>query len=175
MSKAYLINKVCELLKLMEQGYRENWSAEEINELYYEKERYEEYLLFEEKSRYEYYLMHSKDKYHDRCGDKELSKAIRESVEDTNEEEVRIFLDVCLKRIEELEDEFGETLWYERNIADCIQTVNTKYRHGEFGTDSTFCIDELENEGAWRTWQEPFISCLNRLARNLNLDIKYMF
>ena len=175
MSTVYIVNKVCELLALMKKAYEEDWEAELINELYYEKERYESYLLSEEKARYEYYKEHANDEYHDRCGDVELSKAIRYSVEDTDEKEVNMFLDVCLKKVEEIEKETSEKLWHERDVIRCISIINTMYRHGKFGCDSVFSIDELENEGAWRTWQEPFISCLNRLARDLYLDVEYMF
>lgn len=174
MSKAYLINRVIELLELMRQGYEEDWPAEKINELYYEKERYEGYLITEEKVRYEYYAEHGDDNYHDRCGDKKLSEAIYESVIDISEKQVATFIEVCFNKIKEIEAN-GERMWHERDLLNQIKIVNTSYRHREFCVDATFAIDILENEGAWKTWQEPFITCLNRLARSLGLSEEYMF
>ncbi len=174
MSRIYLVKRVVELLEQMRQGYKEDWPAEKINELYYEKERYEGYLIAEEKARYEYYIKHGDDKYHDRCGDEKLSEAIYESVADIDEKQVAIFIEVCLNRIKELETN-GERMWHERDLLKQIEIVNTSYRHQVFDVDATFAIDILENEGAWRTWQEPFITCLNRLARGLGLSADYMF
>lgn len=159
-----------EYAKLKQMNYEDpdDMIGDEINRLYEERIMLEEPIMNEEKRRYGDYYINNADKgYIVWDTDKECRKITKQSVLDTNENDVALFIEKCREVIKNTNVQI-----YESNLND-LEIVNTAFRHNIVCCDVIIAIDLLENDCIWNVSKEPFATCLNKIARQLDIDMEF--
>ena len=178
MNRKEQIKRISELYKAMRDEYDkleqmnyedpDNIIGDEINRLYEERIILEKPIMDEEKKRYGNYYINNADKgYIVWDTDKECREITKQSVLDTNENDVALFIEECRKKIKDIDIQL-----YEYNLR-ALELVNTHFRHNTIFCDLIMMMDELENDCLWDISKEPFASCLNKIARRLDLDMEF--
>ncbi len=178
MNRKEQIKRISELYQAMRDQYakleQQNYEdpddiiGDEINRLYSERIMLEEPIMDEEKRRYGDYYINNADKgYIVWDTNKECREMTKRSVLDTNENDVALFIEKCREKIKDT-----KTQIYESNLKD-LEIVNTAFRHNIVCCDVIMAVDLLENDCLWDVSKEPFASCLNKIARRLDIDMEF--